>query len=89
MQRHLPRPTEINDSILRGAPHKDQKYRALYEVGCCVRMLCSFCKDTTHKLCAVRIYVALYVLFFVVIPEDFVYIFVLFRQLSVLVVEGH
>ena len=33
VQRHLPRPTDINDSILRGAPHKDQKYRALYEVG--------------------------------------------------------
>lgn len=31
VQRHLPRPTDINDSILRGAPHKDQKYRALYE----------------------------------------------------------
>jgi pre-mRNA-splicing factor CDC5/CEF1 len=31
VQRSLPRPTDINTSILRGAPHKDQKYRALYE----------------------------------------------------------
>ena len=33
VQRDLPRPIDINASILRGAPHKDQKYRALYEVG--------------------------------------------------------
>ena len=31
VQRHLPRPVDINTTILRGAPHKDQKYRALYE----------------------------------------------------------
>lgn len=31
VQRALPRPSDINASILRGAPHKDQKYRALYE----------------------------------------------------------
>ena len=31
VQRHLPRPVDVNTTILRGAPHKDQKYRALYE----------------------------------------------------------
>ena len=35
VQRALPRPSDINASILRGAPHKDQKYRALYEVRSC------------------------------------------------------
>ncbi len=32
VQRKLPRPTDVNTSILRGAPHKDQKYRDLYKV---------------------------------------------------------
>lgn len=32
VQRSLPRPTDVNTSILRGAPHKDQKYRELYKV---------------------------------------------------------
>ena len=32
VQRALPRPTDINTAILRGAPHKDQKNRAFYEV---------------------------------------------------------
>ena len=32
VQRDLPRPTDVNTSILRGAPHKDQKYRELYKV---------------------------------------------------------
>lgn len=32
VQRGLPRPTDVNVSILRGAPHKDQKYRELYKV---------------------------------------------------------
>ena len=31
VQRHLPRPVDVNTTILRGAPHKDQKYRSLYE----------------------------------------------------------
>ena len=32
VQRSLPRPSDVNTAILRGAPHKDQKNRALYEV---------------------------------------------------------
>uniref|UniRef100_A0A1X7TE27 Cell division cycle 5-like protein n=1 Tax=Amphimedon queenslandica TaxID=400682 RepID=A0A1X7TE27_AMPQE len=32
VQRGLPRPCEVNTSILKGAPHRDQKYRDLYEV---------------------------------------------------------
>ena len=35
VQQNLPRPTDINTSILRGAPHKDQKYRELYKVSLC------------------------------------------------------
>ena len=33
VQRNLPRPSGVNSSILKGAPHRDQKYRDLYEVG--------------------------------------------------------
>ena len=36
VQRSLPRPTDVNTSILRGAPHKDQKFRELYKVQCIV-----------------------------------------------------
>ena len=32
VQQGLPRPCEVNSSVLRGPPHKDQKNRALYEV---------------------------------------------------------
>lgn len=32
VQRGLPRPNDVNTSVLRGAPHKDQKYRELYKV---------------------------------------------------------
>ena len=32
VQRDLPRPSDINTTILKGAPHRDQKYRDLYEV---------------------------------------------------------
>lgn len=32
VQRDLPRPREVNNSILKGAPHRDQKFRDLYEV---------------------------------------------------------
>ena len=32
VQQGLPRPSEVNSSVLRGPPHKDQKNRALYEV---------------------------------------------------------
>ena len=32
VQRDLPRPCEINTSVLKGAPHRDQKYRYIYEV---------------------------------------------------------
>ena len=32
VQRRLPRPSDVNTAILRGAPHRDQKYRDLYEV---------------------------------------------------------
>ena len=31
VQRDLPRPSGINTTILKGAPHRDQKYRDLYE----------------------------------------------------------
>lgn len=31
VQRNLPRPSDINTTILKGAPHRDQKYRDLYE----------------------------------------------------------
>ena len=31
VQRDLPRPSGINATILKGAPHRDQKYRDLYE----------------------------------------------------------
>lgn len=31
VQQGLPRPSEVNSSVLRGPPHKDQKNRALYE----------------------------------------------------------
>ena len=33
VKRGLPRPTDVNSAILRGAPHRDQKYRDMYEVG--------------------------------------------------------
>lgn len=36
VQRALPRPTDVNISVLRGAPHKDQKYRELYKVRICL-----------------------------------------------------
>ena len=36
VQRGLPRPADVNTSVLRGAPHKDQKYRDLYKVCICV-----------------------------------------------------
>lgn len=39
VQRALPRPTDVNTSILRGAPHKDQKYREIYKV-CVVNHSC-------------------------------------------------
>ena len=32
IQRRLPQPSDVNTAILRGAPHRDQKYRDLYEV---------------------------------------------------------
>ena len=35
VQRDLPRPTDVNTSILRGAPHRDQKFRELYKVQIC------------------------------------------------------
>lgn len=41
VQRALPRPTDVNTSVLRGAPHKDQKYRELYKV---------LCSDLTNRL---------------------------------------
>jgi pre-mRNA-splicing factor CDC5/CEF1 len=31
VQRNLPRPTEVNTFILKGKPHKDQKFRDLYQ----------------------------------------------------------
>ncbi len=47
VQRGLPHPTDVNTSILRGAPHKDQKYRELYQVlffVCKNFMYYSFCR---------------------------------------------
>ena len=35
VQRNLPRPTEVNTFILKGKPHKDQKFSDLYQVHCC------------------------------------------------------
>ena len=32
VQYGLPRPSEINTSILKGVPHRDQKFHDLYEV---------------------------------------------------------
>ena len=32
VQRSLPRPADVTTAILRGAPHKEQKNRTLYEV---------------------------------------------------------
>lgn len=37
VQRGLPRPCEVNTSVLKGAPHRDQKYRDLYEVRSCFK----------------------------------------------------
>ena len=36
VQRNLPRPSDINTTILRGALHPEQKMRLLYEVHTCV-----------------------------------------------------
>ena len=35
VQRSLPRPNDVNTTILRGAVHRDQKMKSLYEVCVC------------------------------------------------------
>ena len=44
VQRDLPRPREVNTAILKGAPHRDQKFRDLYEVSVVynVHVQCSY-----------------------------------------------
>ena len=41
VQRNLPRPSDINTSILRGTLHPEQKMRSLYEV--CIHSIYSAC----------------------------------------------
>ena len=43
VQRRLPRPSDVNTAILRGAPHRDQKYRDLYEVTVDFKCICNSC----------------------------------------------
>jgi pre-mRNA-splicing factor CDC5/CEF1 len=50
VQRSLPRPADVNTAILRGAPHKEQKNRPLYEAEEMIKqeMLVMLRYDLTH-----------------------------------------
>ncbi len=63
VQRDLPRPTSVNTNILKGAPHRDQKYRDLYEVRCVniLRYTCTcISENDIHVHVQLHLYINMY-----------------------------